>query len=422
MARDLFEKCFDFYPEPQIPKQAGAYPFFQEIEASEGPRVRCNGKELVMAGSNNYLGLTHHPKVIAAAHAALDEYGTGCSGSRFLNGNTSIHQKLEDRLAEFMGKEAALVFSTGFMVNHGSIGCLFESGDIIYSDAENHASIIDGCRQSRGTVVKYHHADVVDCRAQIAATWRDDVAGGIVTDGVFSMTGNVAPLADLTALKQEFPQLKIYVDDAHGFGIFGERGRGIGEHFGCLDAIDLTMGTFSKSLASIGGFVAGKTEVIEFLRHKARPLWFSAAIPAPSAAAALAALEVVATEPQHRERLWKNYHFAKHGFAELKLYTMPSQAPILAIWVGPEGKALKLTMALREHGVFATPVCYPAVPYGHSLIRTSYMASHSRDDLAIMLKAFDTVADHYQLRTHQLPGDPATLPPAEYYNLDAFFE
>ncbi len=422
MARDLFEKCRDFYPSIQIPKQAGAYPFFQEIEASEGPRVRCNGRELVMAGSNNYLGLTHHPKVIAAARAALEEYGTGCSGSRFLNGNTTIHQTLENRLAEFMGKDAALIFSTGFMVNHGAIGCLFDKGDVIYSDDENHASIIDGCRQSRGAVVKYAHADVADCRKQIAATWNDQTAGGIVTDGVFSMTGNIAPLPELAALKKEFPQLKLYVDDAHGFGVFGANGRGIGEHFQCMNQIDLVMGTFSKSLASIGGFVAGTTEVIEYVRHKARPLWFSASIPAPSAAAALAALEVVATEPQHRERLWENYRFAKHGFQELRLYIMPSQAPILAIWVGSEGKAIKLTMELRDHGVFATPVAYPAVPYGHSLIRTSYMASHTREDLAFLLKAFDKLADKYQLRVDQLPGDPATMPPADDYNLDALFE
>ncbi len=422
MARDLFEKCYDFYPQPQVPKQLGAYPFFQEIEASEGPRVRCHGRELVMAGSNNYLGLTHHPKVVAAARAALEEYGTGCSGSRLLNGNTSIHQKLENRLAEFLGKEAALVFSTGFMVNHGAIGCLFEKGDFIYSDIDNHASIIDGCRQSRGTVVKFAHVDVADCRKQIAATWGDTAAGGIVTDGVFSMTGNVAPLRELAGLKQEFPELKLYVDDAHGFGVFGDTGRGVAEHCGCLNDVDLLMGTFSKSLASIGGFIVGKAEVIEYLRHKARPLWFSAAIPAASAAAALAALEVIATEPQHRLRLWENYRFARHGFEALKLYLMPSQAPILAIWVGAEGKAMKLTMELRELGVFATPVAYPAVPYGHSLIRTSYMASHTRDDLAFLLRAFDKVADKYQLRTHQLPGDPATMPPAEYYNLDALFE
>ncbi|MBI2344309.1 MAG: pyridoxal phosphate-dependent aminotransferase family protein [Deltaproteobacteria bacterium] len=420
MAKDLFEKCHEFYQQPQLVKAAGAYPFFQEIEESAGAHVHCHGKRLIMAGSNNYLGLTHHPRVKAAAVAALERYGTGCSGSRFLNGNTSLHVQLERNLARFVGKPETLVFSTGFMVNHGTIGCLFESEDCIFSDADNHASIIDGCRQSRGRVIRYAHADAADCRAKIDAT---PCAGGagIVTDGVFSMTGNIAPLRELVAIKRAHPHVRIYVDDAHGLGVFGETGRGITEHWDVQGEVDLLMGTFSKSFASIGGFVAGEPEVIEYIRHKARPLWFSASIPAASAAAAIAALEVMSTESTHREQLWRNCAFARHGLEEIGMYIMPSKAPILALWVGAEGKAFKLTMALRDLGVFATPVAYPAVPYGHALIRTSYMASHTTEDIAAIIKAFDALADPYQIRTTHFAQDPATLPPADYYDLSALF-
>lgn len=417
MAKDLFQKCRDFIPQTQFVKALGIYPFFHEIEASEGPKVRSHGKTLVMAGSNNYLGLTHHPKVKAACKAALEAYGTACSGSRFLNGNTSIHIRLEERLAQFMGKEAALILSTGFMANSGAIGSLFQEGDLIFSDADNHASIIDGCRQSRGQVIRYAHANAADCGAKIVET---PCEGGlsIVTDGIFSMTGNIAPLPELLTLKATNEHLKIYVDDAHGIGVFGDHGRGIGEHFGCMDQLDLVMGTFSKSLASIGGFVAGDADVIEYLRHQARPLYFSASIPPSAAAAALAALEVIETEPEHRLSLWENVQFARKGLASLNLHIMPSVAPILAVWVGSEGKVLKLTAALREQGVFATPVIYPAVPYGHTLIRTSFMASHAHEDIEVIVRAFDAVADEFQLRRNQLPADPTTLPPGEYYNLD----
>lgn len=417
MATDLFEKCRDFFPQTQFVKGAGAYPFFQPIEQSDGPRVQCDGRTLVMAVSNNYLGLTHHPKVKEAAIKATREFGTGCSGSRFVNGNLKLHEELEVRLAQFVGKPNTLVFATGYMTNLGAVGCLFDEGDVILSDVENHASIIDGCRQSKGRVVRYAHADAADCRAKLTAR---AVTGGvaIVTDGVFSMTGTVAPLPELVAIKQATPGMRLYVDDAHGLGVFGTGGRGVGEHFACMDAIDLLMGTFSKSFASVGGFIAGELEVIEYLRHKARPLWFSAGMPPSCAAAALAALEVIKTEPEHRQRLWENVRMARHGLEEIGLYIMRSEAPILSLWVGPEGRAMKLAMALRNEGVFATPVAYPAVPYGHALIRTSYMASHTRDDIAVIVAAFQRLATEYKIRRNDLPGDPTTLPQGEYYNLD----
>lgn len=381
----------------------------------------CQGKPLVMAVSNNYLGLTHHPKVKEAARAATARMGTGCSGSRFVNGNLSIHEELEDRLAQFTGKEDVIVISTGYMTNLGAIGCLFEPGDVIFSDADNHASIIDGCRQSRGSVVKYDHVNAADCRRKVEETICD-AGRAIVTDGVFSMSGVVAPLPELVAIKRAHAQMKLYVDDAHGFGVLGANGRGVGEHFNVLGDIDLLMGTFSKSLASIGGFIAGATDVLEYIRHKARPLWFSAGLPPACAAAALAALDVIEREPEHREQLWKNVAFARAGLENVGVYIMPSQSPILSLWVGPEGKAMKLAMALREHGVFATPVCYPAVPYGHSLIRTSYMATHTREDIGIIVDAFAKLAAPFAIRTRDLPENPTLQPPAEYYDLSALME
>lgn len=417
MPNDLFEKCREFCLQTQFVKGVGAYPFFQPIDESEGPRVQCNGRTLVMAVSNNYLGLTHHPKVREAAIQATRRFGTGCSGSRLVNGNLQLHEELQAQLATFVGKEEALVFATGYMANLGAIGCLFDEGDVIFSDAENHASIIDGCRQSRGKVAVYAHADAAACRAQVAAT---PTTGGaaIVTDGVFSMTGTLAPLPALARIRHDTPNLRLYVDDAHGLGVFGDTGRGIGEHFHCMDAIDVLMGTFSKSLAAIGGFVAGDAAVMEYIRHKARSLWFSAGLAPANAAAALAALDVMQREPEHRARLWENVHFVRSGFEELGFYLMPSAAPILSIWVGPEGRAMKLAMALRDEGVFATPVAYPAVPYGHALIRTSYMATHAREDLVTIIEAFRKLAPTYRLRREDLPGDPVTLPAAPYYNLD----
>lgn len=421
MATDLLQKCYDFYQQPQLAKSIGAYPFFHPIEQSDGPRVQCDGRTLVMAVSNNYLGLTHHPKVKEAAIAATQKYGTGCSGSRFVNGNLQLHETLQAELAQFVGKRESLIFSTGYMSNLGAISALFDEGDCIFSDADNHASIIDGCRQSRGTVVRYAHINAKDCCEKVMTT---PCAGGagIVTDGVFSMTGVLAPLPELVAIKRAQPNVRLYVDDAHGLGVFGEHGRGVGEHFHCTDDIDLLMGTFSKSLASIGGFVAGEPEVIEYIRHKARALWFSAAIPPAAAAAALAALHVMQSEPQHRLRLWENVQFARAGLEAIGLYLMPSHAPILSLWVGPEAKAMKLAIALRDEGVFCTPVAYPAVPYGHAMIRTSYMASHSRDDIATIVQAFEKLAPKFQIRRHDFSQDPAVVPAADYYNIDAFFE
>lgn len=420
MAKDLFEKCRNFQ-HPEVLKALGVYPFFQPIEESAGNRVRVNGRDLVMACSNNYLGLTHHPRVKEAAIEAARRFGAGCTGSRALNGNLALHDELEDRLAAFMGKEAALVFSTGFLSNLGAISCLFETGDIIYSDADNHASIIAGCKESKATVVRYEHADAKDCRAKMA-DHPDDAAGCVITDGVFSMTGRLAPVPELLSLKRSHSHLKLYVDDAHGIGVFGRQGRGVCEHFDCMADVDLVMGTFSKSLASIGGFVAGEKEVLNYMRHSARGLIFSAAIPAASAAAALAALTIIETEPEHRERLWDNVRHARAALEDANVYIMPSEAPILSIWVGAEGIAMKLVAELKEMGVFATPVTYPAVPYGQSLIRTSYMATHTRDDIEMIGAAFRKLAPKYKITRNDLPKNPETQAPSATYQLEAIFE
>lgn len=417
--RDLFQKCYD-YQEPKLVKALGVYPYFYPIEASEGPRVTCDGRTVVMVGSNNYLGLTHHPMVLEAATTAIRQYGSGCTGSRFLNGNLALHNALEVRLAQFVRKEAALVFSTGFLTNLGAISCLFEEGDVIFSDAENHASIIAGCRASGGQAVRYAHTDAADLAAKFATT---PAAGGacIVTDGVFSMTGDLAPLREIVALKKAHAGTRIYLDDAHGLGVLGDGGRGTADHFGCAAAVDLIMGTFSKSFASIGGFVAGEADVIEYIRHKARALIFSAAIPAASAATVLAALDVIETDPSVRERLWENVTFIRNGFDTIGLAYIPSPTPIISIFVGPEGRAFKLVKALREGGVFATPVVFPAVAYGKALIRTSYMASHTRADLTQVLEVLARLAPEYGILRRQLADDPGRLPAAEGYNFDDLF-
>ncbi len=420
MAKDLFEKCRNFQ-HPEILKALGVYPFFQPIEGSTGNRVVCNGRELVMACSNNYLGLAHDPRVKEAASQAVRRYGTGCTGSRALNGNLALHDELEARLAEFFGKESSLVFSTGFLSNLGAISCLFDEGDIIYSDADNHASIIAGCKESKAMVVRYAHADAEDCDRKLVEH-PDIAAACVITDGVFSMTGRLAPLKGLTALKHRHDGVKLYVDDAHGIGVLGQGGRGVCEHFDCMSSVDLVMGTFSKSLASIGGFVAGQKEVLSYMRHNARGLIFSAAIPAASAAAALAALNIIETEPEHRARLWENVRLARSALEAADVYILPSESPILSMWVGAEGIAMRLVAELKGLGVFATPVAYPAVPYGQALIRTSYMATHTRDDIETIGAAFQKLAPQFHVTRRDLPESPETQTPLDTYNLDAVFE
>lgn len=411
---DIFKKCSE-YLEPKIVKEAGLYSFFRPIAASSGSTVYYNGKPVIMIGSNNYLGLTHDPRVQKKAKEAIDRFGTGCTGSRFLNGNTVLHDLLEEKLAAFVKKESVLVFTTGFLTNLGTIACLAEPNDIILSDSENHASIIEGCRLSKATVLKYRHNRMIDLEKQLKQV---PATGGafIVTDGVFSMTGDIVNLPQLVAVKKKFPEARLLLDDAHGLGVLGPGGRGTAAHFNLTEEVDLIMGTFSKSFASIGGFLAGPVDVIEYVRHKAKSFMFSAAMPPSAVATVLACLEILEEEPERIEKLKKNIHFMRKGFEQLGIATLPSETPIISIFVGEEGKAFKLVMDLFDHGIFATPVPYPAVPYGQALIRTSYMATHTEEDLSKVLDVFGKLASQYGILKSQVTIPQELTHASETYN------
>jgi 8-amino-7-oxononanoate synthase len=381
----LFDKCQSVAERMRMAVAANAYCYFREVESPQEPEVVVGGRRLVMLGSNNYLGLTSHPKVKEAAIAAVRQYGTGCAGSRLLNGTLSLHEALEDKLARFIGKPAAVTFSTGFQVNLGAISCLLDRGDVVYLDKQDHASIIDGARLSFAKTRKFAHNDPAELRRLMAA--ERGVRGRlVVVDGVFSMEGDIAPLPEIVETARE-SGAAVMVDDAHGLGVLGRRGRGTAEHFDLETEVDLIMGTFSKSLASIGGFLAGDREVIDHIRHTARSLIFSAA-PAPaSAAAAAAAVDVVETEPERREQLWRNTRFLMDGLSSLGFFTGNSQTPIIPIIVGDDGRAFAMTKRLEEEGVFVNPVVSPATPPGRALLRTSCMATHTEAHLSRALEA-----------------------------------
>ena len=388
----FFDKCRAYDVPDQI-MAAGVWPYFRVIESAQDPEVRIDGKTLVMLGSNNYLGLTNHPKVKEAAIQAVARYGSGCAGSRFLNGTLGIHVELEEKLARFMGKEAAVTFSTGFQVNLGAIACLVERGDVVYLDKQDHACIIDGARLSFGVTKKFAHNDPSDLRRLM-----DD--GGprkgslIVVDGVFSMEGDIARLPEIVEVAQEFGA-GIMVDDAHGLGVLGRRGRGTAEHFGLEDDVDLIMGTFSKSLASIGGFICGDVDMIHFIKHRARTLIFSAAPPPASVAAASAAVDIIEREPDRRDRLWRNTRFMTEGLKSLGFDTGCSETPVIPIVVGDDHRAFAMSKRLQEEGVFVNPVVSPATPKGRALLRTSYMATHTEEHLSRALDALRKVGREF---------------------------
>ncbi|MEW6067749.1 MAG: pyridoxal phosphate-dependent aminotransferase family protein [Nitrospirota bacterium] len=384
---DLFDKCFRFDKAKSLMSQ-GVYPFFRVIESAQDPEIIMNGRKMIMIGSNNYLGLTNHPKVKEAAIEAIRKYGTGCAGSRFLNGTLDIHVKLEEKLARFSRKEAALIFSTGFQVNLGVISALVSKDDIVIIDKMDHASIIDGCRLSFGEIKKFRHNDMADIERLLKEY--EDKGKLIVIDGVFSMEGDIANLPDIVPLAKKY-NARLMVDDAHGIGVLGKTGRGTAEHFGLEDEVDLIMGTYSKSLASIGGFVAGSSDVIHYIKHIARSLIFSASPPPASVASVSAAVDIIENEPERRERLWKNTNKMLDGFKNLGFRVGPSQTPIIPVVVGEDEKAFIMAMMLQEEGVFANVAVTPAVPNGMALIRTSYMATHTDEHLDIVLSAFKKV-------------------------------
>jgi 8-amino-7-oxononanoate synthase len=406
---DLFQPCWD-YVEPRFARAAGIYPFFHELDGSEGPVAQRQGKSLVMMGSNNYLGLTHHPAVIAAAKTAIDEFGTGCTGSRFLNGNLRLHAELERELAAFFGYDQALVFSSGFLANLGVLATLgSHPGAVLFSERANHASLIDGTRLASAEVRIFE--DPEDLAAQLARGdhWEHAL---VVMDAVFSMTGRVSDLKAYADLKARFG-FKLYVDDAHGIGVFGPGGRGTVYEQGVRDRVDLLFGTFSKSLASLGGFVCGEERVIDYLRHKTRSLIFTAGLPPSATAAALAALRVMRSSEGEEliGRLWENARYWKQGLEAQGWCTLRSQSPIVPAMVGSESLAFRISRDLLDLGVFAIPVPYPVVPCGQSLIRTSVMPSHEREHLDRALEAFAVVKQRFPIPEF----DPDHLPvaPAE---------
>ena len=385
---DIFEKCH-LFRDADVIKEAGLYLYFRTISSAQDPVVTIDGQPVVMLGSNNYLGLTNHPEVKRAAQEAIAKYGTGCAGSRFLNGTLDIHVELEEKLAAFMKKPAALTFATGFQVNLGVISCLVERGDIVYLDKLDHACIIDGARLGFGSVVKFNHNDMDDLERRLNVHDARKAAL-VVVDGVFSMEGDLVNLPGLVRVAKPHG-CRVMVDDAHSIGVFGAHGRGTAEHFGLEDEVDLVMGTFSKSLASVGGFIAGEERVINFIKHRARSMIFSAAPPPASVASVLKALEIIEREPERRDRLWENTHFMAKGLRSLGFDTGESNSPVIPVRVGEDTLAFVMAKRLQEEGVFVNPIVSPAVPPDGALLRTSYMATHTREHLERALAGFAKV-------------------------------
>jgi len=391
---DIFKKCSQFTRAREV-QAKGFYPYFVPIASSRGTEVTVGGKRLIMAGSNNYLGLTHHPQVKEAARKALEQYGSSCSGSRFLNGTTELHEELERRLARFLGRDAALCFSTGFQTNLGVLSALCGKDDIVFCDRENHASIFDGCRQSFAELRKYRHGDVADLeRLLIAAAERHPDRGKlIVVDGMFSMVGDLADLRSIGALGRKYGA-RLMVDEAHSVGVLGNHGRGVAEHLGVEHQVDLVVGTFSKSLASLGGFVAGPEAVIHFIKHQARSLIFSAAISPTNSAAALAALDILEREPHRSRAVLAHAKRVRSELRGLGFDTGPdSVSPIVPVILGEQDRTFAFWKALFDLGVFTNPVTAPAVPRGQDLIRTSYMATHTQEQLDEVIAGFAEAGD-----------------------------
>ncbi len=382
----IFDKCYKFTRAEEAQEQ-GVYPYFTPIQEVNGNKVLVNGKEMIMVGSNNYLGLLDHPKVRQAAKDAVDRYGVATCGSRFLNGTLDIHVELEERLAKFMKTEAALTFSTGFQTNQGIISTIVGRGDAVITDRMDHASIIDACRLSYGDIYKYKHNNMEDLE-RVLSSLDGKVNKMIVVDGVFSMEGDLTDLPGVVKLAKKY-KAQLMVDDAHGIGVLGENGRGTAEHFGVEEDVDLVMGTFSKAFASLGGFVVGDKKVISYIKHHARALIFSASITPASVATVLATLDIFEKEPERRKRLWEITAKMRNGFQAMGYDTGPTETPVIPVIIGDDERAFVLWKMLRELGIFTNPVVYPAVPHDQALIRTSYSASHSDEELDTVLAGFE---------------------------------
>jgi 8-amino-7-oxononanoate synthase len=402
--KDIFDKTRAFTRAREA-MEMGIYPFFQPLTDSDATTATFKGKKVVMIGSNNYLGLTTDPRVKRAAAEALEDFGTSCTGSRFLNGTLEFHLELDRRLAQFVGKEAAIVFSTGYQTNLGTIQAIVQRNDVVIIDKDDHASIVDGCFMARGMsqaeMKRFKHNDP-ESLEEVLQQIPDDIGKLVVVDGVYSMGGDIAPLPELVEICKRYGA-RIMVDDAHSIGVLAD-GRGTAWHFGLTDEVDLIMGTFSKSLASIGGFIAGSDQVIHYIQHFARPFAFSASLPASNAAAVLAALDIIESEPEHVQRLWDNAEYMRAGFHKLGYDTGVSNTPVIPIYIREDYRTVLAWHALIEEGVYTNPVVSPGVPPNSALLRTSYMATHTKEHLDHALKAFETVGHNLDL----IPED-ATL-------------
>lgn len=392
---DLFSKCHEFTAAKEL-AAIGLYPYFHELQSGQDTEVTMSHREnVLMMGSNNYLGLTSDPRVKKAAIEAVENYGSGCSGSRFLNGTIDLHTRLEKELADFMGTEAALLFSTGFQSNLGIISAIATKGEYILCDRLNHASIYDGCRLSFAKTLKYEHNDMEDLE-RLLKNLGSDVGKLIVTDGVFSMEADLANLPAICALAKKY-NARVMVDDAHGIGVLGKNGRGTAEHFGMEDQVDLIMGTFSKSFASLGGFVVAPEVVCHYIKHTSRPLIFSASMTPASVAGALEALKIIQSEPERRDHLYKLSQYFQAGLEKLGFKINQGITPIIPIWVGDMNKTFMACKMLFDEGVYVNPVVAPAVPPDSTMIRTSLTATHNFSQLDRALASFAKVGRALEL-------------------------
>jgi 8-amino-7-oxononanoate synthase len=390
----VLDKAFNYTATEQS-RAAGIYAYYRALESVQGPLVTYQGRELVMMGSNNYLGLVDDPRVIEAAREAALRFGTGCAGSRLLNGSLTIHEELEERLADFVGKPGAMVYATGFQANLGTLSGLLNRGDTVVVDKYDHASIVDGVLLSRAKCLRFRHNDTEHLAALLD---RVEAGSGIlvVVDGVFSMEGDIAPLPEIIELCKRYGAA-LMVDDAHGLGVLGEKGRGTAFHFNCVDDVDIVMGTFSKSLASVGGFIAADRRVIDFLKHNARAMIFSASMPPASVGSVLRALDILDTEPERIEMLWKNTRYMQQSLTSLGFDIGGSCTPIMPVMVGDDMTSYKMCQELIEEGIFVNPVPGLSLEPGHALIRVSVMATHERKHLDLALEKFEKVGRKFGL-------------------------
>ena len=391
----LLQAKLSQYQEPQKAKAAGIYPYFRKIESEQDTEVIINGKKVLMFGSNSYMGLTNHPKVKEAAIEATKKYGTGLAGSPFLNGTLDIHKELEQKLAAFVGKEDAMLYSSGFEVNLGVVSTLTGRNDSIILDEQDHASIIEGRRLSFSKALKYKHNDMVSLEEQLKKCSPEEIKL-IVTDGVFSMEGDVANLPEIVRLAKQY-NASVMVDEAHGIGVFGRQGRGTCDHFGVTDDVDLIMGTFSKSFASLGGFIACDKTITNFLRHHSRSYIFTASITPASTAAASAALDIMMSEPERMENLWDITHYALDGFRNMGCEIGNTSTPIIPLYIRDNNLTFMITKELSDAGIFVNPVVSPAVAPHDTLIRFSLMATHTKEQVTIALETIQKVFRKYNL-------------------------